>query len=160
MTIRRLEKNDREELIKLLIAFDEPDYPLSKENSTFREYKKDISLVAAEVADDYLNNPMYIIFVAEQNGQIEGCIVGEIKSIQFRKYDKEGYMTGWYVHPEYRHHGIGKDLFEKLVEEFKKANCTHIALDTKVENIKAIEIYEHMGFFKRTVSMVKLVQDL
>ena len=160
MTIRRLEERDRDELIKLLIAFDKPDYPLSELNTKFREYKKPIDEIASEVAEIYLSSSKYIVFVAEENGKLEGCIVGEIKPVAYRKYDKEGYMTGWYVQPEYRHHGIGKQLFETLIEAFKKADCTHVALDTHVENNKVIEIYEAMGFTKRTISFIKSLKDL
>jgi len=39
-----------------------------------------------------------------------------------------------------------------------KAGCTHIGLDTHLENKKAIEIYEHMGFQKRLVTFFKLLR--
>jgi hypothetical protein len=56
--------------------------------------------------------------------------------------------------------GIGKELFEKVVEALKEADCTHLALDTHVQNEKAVAIYEHMGFKKRLYNFYKPLKDL
>lgn len=61
---------------------------------------------------------------------------------------------------DYQSQGIGKELFDRLEEEFKKAGCTHIGLDTHLGNKKAIEIYEHMGFTKRLVTFFKTLKNL
>ncbi|KKP29924.1 MAG: Ribosomal-protein-alanine acetyltransferase [Parcubacteria group bacterium GW2011_GWA2_31_28] len=101
-----------------------------------------------------------MVFVASENEVLKGFISGEIKYKEYRVYNKEGYVGDWFVENAYQGQGIGKALFDMLVKEFIKANCTHIALDTHLENEKAIKIYEDRGFIKRLVTFFKPLKDL
>lgn len=147
MQIRPATSYDRKELIKLIKEFEISDKILSEKQRQIRAYK-DLEKMAQEIAEKYLSQPGHIVFVADENGSIKGYINGEIKEKKYRIYNKEGYVEAWFVEEEYQKQGIGKELFDKLVEEFKKTGCTHIGLDTHLENKKAIEIYGHMHLQK------------
>ncbi len=159
MQIRKAIPSDEKELMRLIKAFETADEFLSEEQHKIRVYK-DLDSMTQETAGKYLSDPAYIIFVAEENGVLIGCVCVEIREKKYRLYSKEGYITGWYVEDAYKGKGIGKELFTNLVEALKKAGCTHLALDTHVENEKAVAIYEHMGFTKRLYNFYKPLQDL
>ena len=58
----------------------------------------------------------------------------------------EGYITNVAVIPEYRRQGIGQRLLESIIELGKKENLEFISLEVRVSNVKAISLYNKMGF--------------
>jgi len=158
MQIRRAAPGDKDALIKLLIEFDKStnDY-LTEIQQQFRAYNKPLTDVVDETADLYLS-ATYINFVAEEENKLVGFSCGKIEKKELKQYNKEGYIEGWFVYPDYQKHGAGKQLFEALANALKEQGCTHLALDTHLANTKAIAIYEHLGFTKRLVTFFKLLK--
>jgi ribosomal protein S18 acetylase RimI-like enzyme len=159
MKIRKAKLEDKKELIKLIKAFETADEFLLEEQHKIRMYI-DVDAASKETAEKYLSNPAWTLFVAEENDKLVGCVFGEIREKRYRLYNKEGYITGWYVENAYKGKGVGKKLFTTLVNAFKEAGCTHLALDTHIDNERAVAIYEHMGFTKRLYNFYKPLQDL
>ncbi len=159
MEIRKITPQDKKELKRLIKEFESDEGNLSELQRKIRAYR-DLDEMTNETAEKYLSKPGYIVFVADLNGKLIGYSRGEIKEKKHRVYNLEGYVGEWFVERDYQNQGIGKKLFDKLIGEFKKAGCTHITLDTHLENKKAIEIYEHMGFTKRLVTFFKPLKDL
>jgi ribosomal protein S18 acetylase RimI-like enzyme len=160
MQIRKAVSHDKEQLAKLLIDFNNfAKKSFSAKQNKLRAFKN-LPLMWEEIAEGYLSNSKYIVFVVDENNILKGFINGEIRENKYRIYDKEGYVESWFIEEEYRDKGTGKQLFDALTEEFKKLGCTSIGLDTNVENEIAIQIYEHMGFIRRLIVFRKLLQDL
>ena len=157
MTIRNATKEDRDQLIGLIHKFD--DYYI--ENNVFSEklkqfidYKDKESLFVAMV-DEYLNDEKYMMFVSEENGQLVGYICGDVKEKRNRILDKEGFIEDWFVLDTYRGKGVGRELYERLLEEFKKADCNRLGLKAYAPNSTTIAMYERMGFVKTDIVMAK-----
>lgn len=160
MIIRRATIDDKKELIRLIIKFDNnTQKTLSQIQTKIRAYR-DLAQMTKDRVSKYFSDPNYIVYVAEDNGTLRGYASGEIQEKKYRIYDKAGYVENWYVEKDFQSHGIGKQMFDKLVDAFEKEGCTHVALDTSIENEKAIGIYEHMGFTKRHVTFFKFLKDL
>lgn len=160
MQVRNASLNDKKELARLIKEFEGSyDKTMSEKQRRIREYI-DLGKMSEETAEKYLSKSEYIVFVADENGVLKGYVSGEIKEKKYRVYNKEGYVEDWFVEDEYQARGLGKELFDSLVEAFEKAGCTHVGLATHLENKKAIEIYEHMGFTKRLVTFFKPLKDL
>ena len=155
MQIREGVIGDREQLIGLVSKFENPNDPILSDNlSKFRAFKN-FGKAIAQKTEQYLTKPGYFVFVAENESVLKGFIVGKIIEKEYRVYYKEGYVAAWYVEKDYQGKGIGKQLFDSLVAKFENVGCTHIGLDTHLENNKAIQIYEHLGFNKRLVTFIK-----
>ena len=160
MKIRKANREDVEKLVTLLTHFETgTGTRLPKQLLQIRAYKNTSEAIRNEV-ERLFSNPKCTTFIAEEEDQSAGFIFGEIKEKKEKVYDKEGYVDSWYVEPKYRGMGTGKLLFDSLIDEFKKADCTHIALNVHFDNTKAIQIYEHMGFTKRVISFIKPLKDL
>jgi ribosomal protein S18 acetylase RimI-like enzyme len=81
----------------------------------------------------------YNIFVCK----IRGTIVGYIDS---RMRMGVGHILGLYVKPTYRRKGIGRNLMETMVKEFKKKGCHKTRLEVFANNDGAIDFYNRLGF--------------
>ena len=161
MQIRKATPHDKKELTRLLKEFsiDFATKILSEKQTRIRAYKNPNKWVE-ETVEHYLSQPEHIVFVADEHEILKGFIEGEVKEHKDKVYDREGYISKWFMEEEYQNSGIGKQLFTRLVEEFKKMDCTHIGLDTHLENTQAIRIYEHMGFTKRLITFFKPLKNL
>jgi ribosomal protein S18 acetylase RimI-like enzyme len=157
--IRKPTPNDVKELARLIKGLEQSDTYLPEKKKRMRAFS-DLDKAAEEAAQRYISRPRHISFVADGRDHLKGFIAGEIHERKYRIYNKEGYVTLWYVQPDSQGNKIGKELFNTLVDEFKKVGCTHVGLDTLIENTKAIEIYEHMGFTKRLIVFFKPLERI
>lgn len=157
--IRRLQKTDREQLIKLFFEFNRynKDKLLSSELKPFHEYKNTKAVFERD-ADEYINKEEFIVFVAKVDGKLVGYSAAKLSDKPDRVLDKEAYIEDWFVRKDYRGQGVGKELFKTLVDEVKKRGCTHIKLDAFVNNKKAIDIYHKSGFIDETLVMYKKIE--
>ena len=67
------------------------------------------------------------------------------------------YLEGWYVRPDHRRQGIGRNLL-LLVEQWAQASgYTELASDAEIENHLSIELHKHLGFSEvgRSVHFLK-----
>lgn len=155
MIIRELKKEDESQFKKLLRGF----YILDKNRFSdklqrWEKYKDDDKLID-ETARQYLFDKNYMVFVSEENGELIGYICGTIKDKPQKIYDREGYVEDWFVEVNQRNEKIGEGLFNALINKFKELKCTHIALDSFVENEIAINIYHRMGFEDKLIVLRK-----
>lgn len=158
MTVRKSKNSDKEELIRLttqMYLSTKEKYPETK--NKYREFKN-LPQAMEEKIENYLNNSDYIVFVLVDNDKLRGYISGKINEKKGRVYDKEGYLENWYVEEDLQSKGLGKELYESLVEEFKRQNCTHIEVGAIPENADVIEIYEHLGYTKILITYFKLLK--
>jgi ribosomal protein S18 acetylase RimI-like enzyme len=156
MNIRPLEKSDKEQMLKLMKEFwiDEKRGRVQTDGLTkFEELKNPLDTMKTEF-EQYLN---WIGFIAEENNEIIGFAIGRIKEKDHKVIDKEGYLEEFFVTEQMRGKGIGKKLFDKIVEEFKREGCKSIGTDAYATNTKALKYYRKLGFKQR---IVKLVRDI
>src|SRR5438034_7920767 len=157
MNIRKAIREDKNQLLYLVNKFD--DYYIEgkifPENFLpFVKYK-DKNKLFQEVVDDWLHNPKYFIYVAEENGNLVGYICGTIQAKSQRVLNKEGFIEDWFVLDEYRHIGVGKQLYDILMKDFKNEQCNRLGLKAYAANKETIEMYRRMGFIDAELAMVK-----
>lgn len=157
MTIRKATIQDKDQILKLVKEFDDyfaKNNLFSEEVKPFTEYK-DKDALFIKVIEDWLDNSKYFVFVAEENEQIVGHIVGEVVEKSDRVMDKEGSIDEWFVTEDYRHHGVGRELYDALVDVFKQQKCNHIGLKVYSANKETIDMYRKIGFKDLELTMVK-----
>jgi predicted N-acetyltransferase YhbS len=62
-----------------------------------------------------------------------------------------GHVTQVCVLPEYRSHGIGESLLSATAENLRKRKFSLLSLTVTEANVKAVELYAHMGFERQRV---------
>lgn len=75
-----------------------------------------------------------------------GCIV--CKTDPHRNVRQRGYIGMLAVESTYRGHGIAKKLVEIAIDKMQRSRCDEIMLETEVENVAALNLYEGMGFIR------------
>jgi ribosomal protein S18 acetylase RimI-like enzyme len=74
------------------------------------------------------------------SGEAAGCIA-------LRRLESEvGEMKRLYVRPAHRGTGLGKGLARRVLEEAVALGFRHVRLDTTLEMVAAIGLYESLGF--------------
>ena len=89
------------------------------------------------ILDAYKNGTKF--FVSEKNGKVLGYI--GINCIL-----DEGYITNVAVFPEYRGHGVGKALIERVFSLARDESLSFVSLEVRESNIPAISLYDSLGF--------------
>ncbi len=85
------------------------------------------------------------IFVAVVDGEVVGFISFNKKIEEDEWFGKHFHMDHIVVDDKFRCKGIGKALFNAILEKAKR-NKTNIKIDTLVTNLPAINFYEKLGF--------------
>lgn len=155
MTIRKSISSDKDQLLVLFKKFDEYLNKLFSEEFLLYTRYKDQEKTFSEVLDLWLNNLEYFVYVADENHQLIGYICGTVKNKPLRVLDKEGSIEEWFVEEKWRGKGIGKQLYEELIKEFRIACCTHLGLRSYTANNSTINVYRKMGFIDSELTMVK-----
>ena len=84
-------------------------------------------------------NELYRFVAVEEKGVIVGYA-------NFRMVADEGEIERVAVHPDSRRRGYGRKLMEAMVEYSRKKGVRDMTLDVRVNNEKAINLYESCGF--------------
>lgn len=85
-------------------------------------------------------------FVAKVNGKLIGFLTWSINnSIEFKTYEKYGFIENMYIDDEYRKIGVGRMLVNKFVEHCKDIGVDHIQTDSDA-NQNLINFYTSIGF--------------
>lgn len=86
-----------------------------------------------------------------------GFIVGKINDKSHKILNKQGYIEEFFVTESKRGKGIGSQLLNYLIKEFKVQGCNFLGVDAYVTNTKALEYYKKLGFQERIIEMVRVI---
>jgi putative acetyltransferase len=132
---RRLEKKDNKEIADLI-------------RSVFREFgiARPGTVYFDPTTDDLYSlfqKPFSIYWIAEDNGVIiGGCGIYPTENLP----EGCGELVKFYLNPEYRNRGIGRQLMELSVKSAKELGFRQLYLESLPELGKAISLYERAGF--------------
>lgn len=59
---------------------------------------------------------------------------------------KSSYIQRLAVHPEQRRHGVARTLLMHGIDWSRARGCTHAVVNTEIENLPALALYEQLGF--------------
>lgn len=71
-----------------------------------------------------------------------------IGTMALEKKENIGYLSGVYIHREYRRNGIAQKLLELAIEYARKARIEEILLDTYATFASAVKFYERNNFVR------------
>lgn len=86
----------------------------------------------------------HFLLVAEQNGRIEGFIVGEIRAWEFGE-PPCGWIFAIQVHPKTRLKGTATRLFEALCDAFRRAGVTKVRTMMARDNHLVLSFFRSQG---------------
>ena len=89
--------------------------------------------------EEAFSNELYRFVAVEERGSVVGYA-------NFRIVADEGEIERVAVHPDSRRRGYGRKLMEAMVDYSRKKGVRDMTLDVRVNNEKAINLYESCGF--------------
>ena len=93
-----------------------------------------------EVTNRY-DTPMFIRFGYVFVAQDDGKIMGVIQAIKTNRDEIK--VNSWFVHPEYQRRGIGRKLYQRLIQETRGHDVVAIVLD---DNHLSFQAHRQLGF--------------
>lgn len=103
----------------------------------------DIEAFSTHQLQYLINTKTAFSYVAEAEGDFAGFIIGLTNRNRFGKYGRVYTLD---VDDRFRRMGIATTLMDALMESLRRAGCTSCFLEVKMDNGKAIPLYEKMGF--------------
>lgn len=102
-----------------------------------------------------------LVVVAEVgSGRLAGFLEASIRSyVEDCETENVGYLEGWYVEPEFRQLGIGKELVRYAEQWARKRGCTEMASDAEIDNTVSLHAHLKLGY-KETSRLVHLRKEL
>lgn len=134
ITIRYYQENDYRLLIKLL----EKEYGSQIDQATLEK--------------EYVSNKRSIIIAVSDEDLLVGCTFLEIQE-DFVRPSKVLYVTYVAVDENYRKHGIGRKIFERVENIAKENTCSSIELTSADFRTGAHAFYNSLGFTKKKTTL-------
>jgi aminoglycoside 6'-N-acetyltransferase I len=115
-----------------------------------------------EMLQGQLSKPdSYAVFVYDSgNGKLGGFIEMSVRGrVDGSFSERVGYIEGWYVDPDLRGKGIGRQLVEMGEQWTREGGLTEIASDAELANEQSISAHKALGF-KETFRLVHFLKKL
>ena len=109
-----------------------------------------------------INDDTTPVFVCEENDDIKGyafCVIQDLSQCDNLRPDKSLYIDDICVDENYRRHGVGKKLYEHVVQFAKEEKCFNITLNVWAKNPGAQAFYESMGMTVQKVCMEQIISS-
>ena len=109
-----------------------------------------------------INDDTTPVFVCEENDDIKGyafCVIQDLSQCDNLRPDKSLYIDDICVDENYRRHGVGKKLYEHVLQFAKEEKCFNITLNVWAKNPGAQAFYESMGMTVQKVCMEQIISS-
>lgn len=101
-------------------------------------------------ADRYLESTLgfndKLLLVAVEGPKIVGMLRAELRERLFYEPHREGFITEFYILPEYRRKALGNDMLQQASGELKKMGAQIIVGEVPSQNEIANRFYVKRGF--------------
>jgi GNAT superfamily N-acetyltransferase len=128
--IRKAEKKDCKRLMELILQLAVYEQAPDELTTTLEHFEK----------SGFGQNPVWWAFVAEANGIVQGFALYYIRYSTWK--GQRMYLEDFLVNEEVRGYGIGKLLFDKIIEEAKEKKFSGIVWQVLDWNEPAINFYK------------------
>lgn len=114
-------------------------YALVQELAIFEKAEDEV-VTTVELYHRLFDEKLFDFFVAEENNTIHGIALFYLTFSTWK--GKMMYLEDFVVYPEQRGRGIGRLLFEAVIEEAKSLECTMMKWQLLDWNVDALHFYE------------------
>jgi len=101
-------------------------------------------------ADKYLAStiadPDKLVLVATEGEKVVGMLRAEMRERLFYEPHEEGFITDFYILPEFRRKALGHEMIQKASAELKRMGAQIIVADVPSRNEIANNFYTKRGF--------------
>jgi ribosomal protein S18 acetylase RimI-like enzyme len=142
LQIRRARKEDLEAVSDLIVRTKR----LNNEFDPLFAVVADAKVRAERHVLASIGVPDKLLLVAVDGQKIVGVLRAELRERLFYEPHKEGFVTDFYVLPEYRRKALGNEMILRASVELKKLGAQIIVADVPAQNDIANRFYAKRGF--------------
>ena len=102
--------------------------------------------MAEEYVSETVDASGKLMLVAEIGDKIVGVIRAEMRQRLFYEPSKEGFITDFYILPEFRRKALGNDMLRQASGRLKKMGAQIIVADVPSQNEIGVRFYTKRGF--------------
>ena len=100
------------------------------------------------------------VFVCEEDDDVKGyafCVIQDLSKCNNLHPDKSLYIDDICVDEKYRRHGVGRKLYDFVIQYAKEEGCFNVTLNVWERNPDAKAFYKSMGMKVQKVCMEKVL---
>jgi ribosomal protein S18 acetylase RimI-like enzyme len=142
LKIRRATKADRHDVADLVVRTKR----LNSEFDPLFSVVEDAKERAERYVASSMVSPGCLLMVAVDGEKVVGILRAEMKERTFYEPHKEGFITDFYILPEYRRKALGNEVLQHAFAELKKMGAQIIVADVPSQNEIAFRFYTKRGF--------------
>jgi ribosomal protein S18 acetylase RimI-like enzyme len=147
-TIRRANNKDLPNIISLSLEL--MAYDIQFDDSMDKNWPK--SENALEFYQERIKKNDGVIFIAEINGEISGCLIGCLaEPLCYRKIKTLAEIEEVFVLEKYRGSQVGSKLMDSFFSWAKEKHAERVQVVVSAANSRAISLYKKLGFKEHDV---------
>ena len=101
-----------------------------------------------------------LVLFADVGGRLIGFLEASIRPfVEDCETDHVGYLEGWFVEPQFRKRGVGRELVRQAEAWARSKGCTEMASDAELGNDESLSAHQNLGY-KETSRLVHLRKEL
>ncbi|MGH9949493.1 MAG: aminoglycoside 6'-N-acetyltransferase [Pyrinomonadaceae bacterium] len=111
---------------------------------------------------DIIDHPdsQFVLVAEHEAGNLIGFLEVSIRPfVEDCVSDHVGYLEGWYVEPQFRGHGIGRELVRIAENWAREKGCEEMASDAELGNDISLSAHQNLGYVE-TSRLVHLRKEL
>ena len=93
-----------------------------------------------------IESPEKLLLVAAEGSKVVGVLRAEMRERLFYEPHREGFVTDFYILPEYRRKALGNEMIQRAATELKRMGAQIIVADVPAQNEIANRFYMKRGF--------------
>lgn len=140
--IRRAKKADLQALADLIVRTKR----LNNEFDPLFAVVEDAKTRAEKYVTATLGAPGSLLLVASDGARVVGVLRAEMRDRMFYEPHREGFITDFYILPEFRRKALGHEMLNQASAELKKMGAQIIVADVPSQNEIANRFYVKRGF--------------
>ena len=151
MQIRKAKKEDLSALTDLIVR-------TKSRNNEFDPLcgvVEDVKARAEKYIGSTIGVPDRLLLVASEGPKVVGVLRAEMRERLFYEPHREGFITDFYILPEYRRKALGNDVIMQASTELKQMGAQIIVADVPARNEIANNFYVKRGFRELSVHFGK-----
>jgi ribosomal protein S18 acetylase RimI-like enzyme len=142
MEIRRASRSELASVADLIVRTKR----LNSEFDPLFSVVEDVKTVAERYVSDTLEARDRLMLVAVDGTKVVGVVRAEMRERTFYVPHREGFISDFYILPEYRRKALGNEMILKASAELKKMGAEIIVADVPSQNEIAFRFYNKRGF--------------
>jgi ribosomal protein S18 acetylase RimI-like enzyme len=142
LQIRRAKKEDLDAVADLIVRTKR----LNNEFDPLFAVVPDAKARAEKHVIGSIGSPDRLLLVAAEGSKIVGVLRAEMRERLFYEPHMEGFISDFYILPEYRRKALGNEMIQKAATELKNMGAQIIVADVPAQNEIANRFYIKRGF--------------